>query len=391
MAWMPLLVLVASALPALGWAATAVPPGADEVVVEVLPSITRQRPVAPSGSVRAESDPLQAALAAREAIAMARQTGETRYWGRAQAVLNPWWNVPTAPVELAVLQATVQQGRHEFEAARHLLEAALVREPNHAQGGLTLASLHRLSGRYAEALQACEAVSRAGQVLYGAACRLETQSLQGQQALATQGFERLIREAGQTDVASWLWSLQAENLERAGQVEPADRAFQRSLALAPDLYTAIAYSDLLLRRDRPAQALSALQSAPDTDAVLLRRATAWKRMGQTQWQDARETLRMRTAELVRRGDDPLLHGRESALVALWLDDDPVEALRLARINLQLQKEPVDWWVAVHSARQAQNSAVLKELTALIQASGLQDQRLNATPVPGGKQRTGGAL
>lgn len=391
MAWMPLLVLVASALPALGWAATVVPAGADEVVVEVLPSITRQRPVAPSGLARAEADPIQAALAAREAIAMARQTGETRYWGRAQAVLNPWWNVPTAPVELMVLQATVQQGRHEFEAARHILEAALVREPNHAQGGLTLASLHRLSGRYAEALQACEAVSRAGQALYGAACRLETQSLQGQQALATQGFERLIREAGQSELASWLWSLQAENLERAGQVALADRAFQRSLALAPDLYTAIAYSDLLLRRDRPAQALSALQSAPDTDAVLLRRATAWKRMGQTQWQDARETLRMRTAELVRRGDDPLLHGRESALVALWLDDDPVEALRLARINLQLQKEPVDWWVAVQSARQAQNSAVLKELTTLIQASGLQDQRLNATPVPGGKQRAGGAL
>ena len=391
MAWMPLLVLIASALPALAWAATEVPPGADEGVVEVLPSITRQRPVAPSGAAKVDADPLQAARAAREAIAMARQTGDTRYWGRAQAVLNPWWNVPTAPVELAVLQATVQQGRHEFEAARQVLEASLVRQPNHAQGGLTLASLHRLSGRYAQALQACEAVSRAGQTLYGAACRLETQSLQGQQALATQGFERLIHEAGQSDVASWLWSLQAENLERAGQVALADRAFQRSLALAPDPYTAIAYSDLLLRSDRPAQALSALQSSPATDAVLLRRATAWKRMGQTQWQEARETLRMRTAELVRRGDDPLLHGRELALISLWLDDDPVEALRLARMNLQLQKEPLDWWVAEQSARQAHNSAALKELTALIQATGLKDQRLSVTPPPSGKQRTGGVL
>ena len=81
MAWMPLLVLIASALPALAWAATVVPPGADEGVVEVLPSITRQRPVAPSGAVKVDADPLQAARSAREAIAMARQTGDTRYWG----------------------------------------------------------------------------------------------------------------------------------------------------------------------------------------------------------------------------------------------------------------------------------------------------------------------
>ncbi len=383
-------ILMACSVPALVSAATTMAPGPDDVVVEVLPSITRQRAVA-NVAPAAVADPKLAAGAAREAIAMARQTGETRYWGRAQAVLGPWWDLPLAPVELAVLQATVQQGRHEFEAARRVLEAALVRAPGHAQGWLTLASLHRLSARYADALLACDAVARAGQALYAAACRLETRSLQGQHELAIAGFERLLSQVSNTDQASWLWSLLAEGLDRAGQREPADRAFQRSLALASDLYTRIAYSDLLLGLNQPAQALSALQDAPETDAVLLRRATAWKRVGQVGWKEARETLRMRTAELVRRGDDPSLHGRELALVALWLDEEPVEALRMAMANLQLQKEPLDWWVAVESARQAKDNAALKSLAAMIRASGLQDKRLTDAFKSGNPTSTGGAL
>lgn len=385
-----LVMLVACSASTLVSAATAVPSGADDVVVEVLPSITRQRTVA-SGAKPVAADPQRAAASAQDAIAMARQTGETRYWGRAQAVLGPWWDVPLAPVELAVLQATVQQGRHEFNAARQILEAVVAREPGHAQGWLTLASLNRLSARYADSLKACEAVAQSGQALYGAACRLETQSLQGQHELATNGFEQLIRQASNTDQASWLWSLLAEGLERAGWDEAAARAFQRSLALTPDLYTAIAYSDLLLRSERPAQALTVLQDAAETDAVLLRRATAWKRLGQVQWKEARETLRTRTAELVRRGDDPLLHGRELALIALWLDDDPVEALRLARVNLQLQKEPLDWWVAVKSAHQAKDSTARQELTSMIQSLGLQDQRLSRMLQPKATSATGRAL
>jgi tetratricopeptide (TPR) repeat protein len=390
MVWIPAVILVACSVSAQVLAATALAPGADDVVVEVLPSITRQRTVV-SGAPAAVADPQRAAAAAREAIAMARQTGETRYWGRAQAILGPWWDVPLAPVELAVLQATVQQGRHEFDAARRILEAVITRESGHAQGWLTLASLNRLSARYAEALRACDAVAKAGQVLYATACQLETQSLQGQHEIAIKGFERLISQVSNKDQASWLWSLLAESLERAGQAELAERAYQRSLAMAPDLYTAIAYSDLLLSSGRPAQALGALKDSPETDAVLLRRATAWKRMGLVQWTQARETLRMRTAELVRRGDDPLLHGRELALISLWLDNDPVQALRLAQANLQLQKEPLDWWVAVQSARQAKDSAVLKELTSTIEALGLRDQRLTAPLKSGGKAVTGVSL
>jgi hypothetical protein len=361
-------------------AVSLITPGSDDDILEVLPGITQTRPARENtalatASARKKSTPTAAALQARQDITIARQTGDTRYWGRAQAVLGAWWDKPDAPTELAVLQATVQQGRHEFDAARKTLTAALARAPGSAQGWLNLAALERLSGRYPDALKACDAVGLAGQGLHAQACRLETESLQGRQSEAATGLQVLIDRSSDSGQRSWLLGLLAESEERAGRLPAAGRAFENSLALESDLYTSIALSDFLLRSGSNQKALAALNKAPETDAVLLRRATAYKRMGDARWKAIRGQLTERVAELVRRGDDPYLHGRELALTALWLDDDAVSALKIATKNLQLQKEPIDWWIALASAAQAKDGAAQSALSAQLRATGLKDNRI----------------
>ncbi|MDB5932387.1 MAG: hypothetical protein JWR60_4094 [Polaromonas sp.] len=378
-----------AALQCHAFGATSVQPLRDDEVLEVLPAMTRTRPApasspssAPAASAAAgPASPEAVAALARQDISVARQTGDTRYWGRAQAALAPWWDRPDAPADLAVLQATVQQGRHEFSASRRVLEAALARAPGHAQGWLNLASLERLSARYAESLAACEAVARAGQALYAQACRLETESLQGQHSKAEQGLQALLKQASQAGQRSWLLSLLAESLERAGQDAPAAEAYRRSLQAEHDLYTAIAFSDLLLRTGKSAQALALLAPLPETDAVVLRRAAAWKRLGDARWTAQRALLQERVEELRRRGDDTALHGREQALAALWLDADAARALQLARSNLQLQREPLDWWAAVQAARLAKDGAALAQIEGAVKAAGLQDARLALAGAP----------
>jgi hypothetical protein len=385
----PGFVWLALGLVAVQLAAVAAPllqPSSDDQVIEVLPAVTRGRPP-PISTLPKPVNPAAAQLQARQDIGVARQTGDTRYWGRAQAVLAPWWDRPDAPADIAVLQATVQQGRHEFAAARQVLAAALARTPGHAQGWLDMAALERLSGHYPEALAACDAVARAGQALYASACRLETQSLQGHHETAVQGLQALIAQTSDNSQRSWLLSVLAESQERWGRDGAAAKSYTASLALDPDLYTAIAYSDLLLRTGKPAQALQALAALPETDAVVLRRSAAWRRLGDSRWTGARAALQEREAELKRHGDDPALHARELALAALWLDDNAVNALAMARRNLLLQREPIDWWVALLSARQAGDGAALAELDAAIAATGLQDARLIAArrqpaPSPG---------
>ena len=387
-----LIALALAALQLSAFAVTAVQPGSDDEVLEVLPAVTRSRPalMALPPSVTKPADIAAAAQQARAAIAVARQTGDTRYWGRAQAMLAPWWDRADAPTEMAVLQATVQQGRHEFAASRKVLTAALARSPHHAQGWLNLAALDRLSARYADSLVACEAVERAQQPLYAAACRLETQSLQGQHQAAAQGLQALLDQSTEASQRSWLWSLLAEFHERSGKDAAAADAYVRSLGFAPDLYTAIAYSDLLLRTGKTAQALQVLAPLPETDAVLVRQAVAWRRLGDTRWTATRSVLQERVAALRRRGDDPALHARELALAALWLDDDPPRALALARSNLLLQREPLDWWLGLQSARQAKDVAAQTAITDAIRDAGLQDVRLAVAGKPAKLPATGKA-
>jgi tetratricopeptide (TPR) repeat protein len=356
-------------------AITELRPSRSDEVIERLPAITRVR-LAPAAVI----DPAVAATQARTYIATARQTGDTRYWGRAQAVLAPWWGQADAPVALAVLQATVQQGRHEFQASRSVLQAALGRDPGHAQGWLNLAALERLSGQYPQALRACDAVARAGQNFYAQACQLETQSLQGQTGAARNGLAALRAQTQDAGQRSWLDSLLAESEERAGFDAAALAAYRSSLQEEPDLYTSIALADLLLRTGKATEALAVLQPLPQTDAVLLRQASAMRRLDNPAWKPLRSTLREWNAELARRGDDLSLHGREQALVALWLDDDASAALTIARRNLGLQREPIDWWVALQSARQAKDGTALQQLQVEMQKTGLVDARSpGATP------------
>jgi hypothetical protein len=345
-------------------------PTSDSQVVETLPPRMR------AANTTAAPTPQAAALAARQAITLARQTADVRYLGRAQATLAPWWGRSDAPVELAVLQATVQQSRHEFAAAKTVLTQALQRKPQHAQGWLTLATLERVAGQYPAAMAACAQVTRTGAALYGAACQLETTSLQGKHDEARNGLSALQRQTQDASTQAWLGSLLAESEERAGRDGAALAAYQASLAQAPDGYTALAAADLLLRTEQPGAALKMLADQPASDAVLLRRAYALKQQKIPQWQALASELQARFAALEQRGDDPATHARERALAYLWLEADAAKASQSAKLNLTLQKEPLDWWLALHSAQRAGLSSELARLRAELAAMGLRDARLS---------------
>jgi tetratricopeptide (TPR) repeat protein len=375
----PLLTAVLlGAATSLAWgAATAVPPGPDTQVVDVLPQVTTLRPTprttALASAKKTPPEPAQASQLARAAIDTARRTGDARYWGRAQTALGGWWDHPQAPAELMVLQATVQQGQHAFDAAQVRLRQALQGAPENPQAWLTLATLLRLEGRYREAGVACERVSSAGAALYGRACLTEVKSLQG--ADIGKAWSALLAQATQPDAQAWLLSLWGEHLERQARPTDALKRYQQSLALQPDLYTALAQADLLLRQRSAREALTTLAASPDTDAVLLRRAQAQRLLNEPDWRGLLNDVQARQQALERRGEDLTPHAREVALAALWLQDDPALAQRWAARNLTLQQEPIDYWVALESARRAGDRPAFMRWREQIDQIGLTDARL----------------
>lgn len=365
--------LVCAALHLMFWAGTAaaalpqdLPPGLDADVVERLPERVAAAPATPQ----------TAATIARRWISLSRETADPRYLGRAQAALARWWGQADAPADLLVLQATVEQGRHEFAAARATLERALQSNPAQVQGWLTLATLERVAARYEAAEAACRNVARYGATLYATACLLETRSLQGQHDAARSGLTALWQQAaGDATQRAWIGSLLAESEERAGRDDAADSAYRRSLADAPDGYTALAYADQLLRRNRASAALEVLRPQPDSDAVLLRRAQALRLMGDAAWQPLARDLEARFAAIAARGEGLDAHARERALLALWLQGQPAAAWKAARTNLAQQKEPLDWWLALQTSEQSGDAAAHQAVRQALLQTGLQDVRL----------------
>lgn len=374
--------LVCAALHLMFWAGTAaaalpqdLSPGLDADVVERLPERVAAAPATPQ----------TAATIARRWISLSRETADPRYLGRAQAALARWWGQADAPADLLVLQATVEQGRHEFAAARATLERALQANPAQVQGWLTLATLERVAARYEAAEAACRNVARYGATLYATACLLETRSLQGQHDAARSGLTALWQQAaGDATQRAWIGSLLAESEERAGRDDAADAAYRRSLADAPDAYTALAYADQLLRRNRASAALEVLRHQPDSDAVLLRRAQALRLMGDAAWQPLARDLEARFAAIVARGEGLDAHARERALLALWLQGQPAAAWKAARTNLALQKEPLDWWLALQTSEQSGDAAAHQAVRQALLQTGLQDVRLARWQPRGGQ-------
>ena len=374
--------VLALLLAAFALSARAVPitPSDDAQVIEVLGG----------GAARAEArrlkrdlvqQPQNHALAARLArryIDEARAEGDPRLAGQALAVLRPWPDAATAPVDVLLMQATVEQYLHEFDSAAAKLERLLTRDARQPQAWLTLATIRRVQGRYAESDRACEQLGVLRVALHAAACRAENDALRGDFAKARASLQRLLAAAGLDGTTrNWLLTTLAELEERALQPAAADAAYRSALAADADAYTLTAYADYLLAQDRPDEALRLLQGQPRSDAVLLRLALAGVAAHAPQGARDADEMRARIAQANLRPDAQNVHAREQSMFALRIDLDAARALALARENVRQQREPIDLIVLAQAARAAGQANAAQEVERLRRQTGLHDRRLDA--------------
>lgn len=360
-------------------------PTSDDEVVEVLPA-SANRGEERQMRKRLAAEPGDAVLAvavARRYLEQARESGDPRPAGLALAALRPWPDAATAPAEVLLTRATLQQYLHEFDAAVASLRQLLSRRAaeGQAQAWLTLATVLRVQGRYAESDAACRAVGSSGNALYGAACLAENAALRGEVAAARQSLHKLLADPRLPEAArGWLLTSLAELEERDGRAAAADAAYRGVLRLGPDSYASVAYADFLIAQKRPAEVIGVLKGATRSDAVVLRLAIAATLAAAPQAAVAERDvveMRERIALANERPEARIFHGREQAMFALFVDRSAERALALARGNVTRQREPLDLLVLAQAARASGEPAAIAEAKRLKEVQGLHDRRIDA--------------
>jgi tetratricopeptide (TPR) repeat protein len=341
-------VLVATALCGADLRAAPFRPATDDVVVQRLPA-------AMSSRTRRAQPPVDGAEfhRVRELIGHARDTGDPRSLGRAEALLRAAPPVMAQSIEGLLLQATIDQSLHRFEPALRRLDEVLRRQPLHAQARLTRATVLQVRGRFEEAARDCAWLERSAPPLVATTCSASVASLQGQGAAAYRSLEQALRThvLEPATVVAWSRTVLAGIAERAGQPRLAARHYLAALALDPDdAFARAAFADLLLDAGDAQRALQVSAARRDHDALLLREALALDRLADSRRTAAVRELAERFALAHRRGET--LHLREEARFELQLRGNAALALDLARRNWRVQREPADARILLEAARAA---------------------------------------
>ena len=356
-------------------------PESDSQVLERLP-FTASDPViselsALHGRLKVEPNNLPLALRlARGYLELGRVTGDPRYAGYAQAALAPWWDLKQAPEEVLVLRATLRQRLHQFDATLEDLATVLNANPRNAQARLTRATVLQVQGAYGAAREECLTLRDLTQELVGIACLASVNGATGKLGESYVELRTALdrQRYVQPGVRSWVLTSLAEMAARAGIAEDAQRHFREALALdAADNYLLGAYADFLLDHGHPEEVIALLQDKTRADPLLLRYALALKAQRSKEFAPQVEQLRDRFEASRLRGDR--VHLREEARFALHLLNDPNSALKLARENWWVQKEPADIRILLEAAIAAHDDAVTDGARDWLKKTGLEDYQI----------------
>lgn len=273
-------------------------------------------------------------------------TGDARFLGFAEGTLARWRKDAAPPAAIWILRGRVLQAGHRFREAGSELDRMIRARASSVEALLLAADAWRRAGEIEKAKARCAGLALAGRPDLARWCTADVLLSLGENGKA---WELVSTTGIEPATAQWALAVAADAAAATGRTRVAESHYRRALGLpGASIALHVSYADLLLRDERPRDALAALAGLPDADAVLLRRAMAAKRLDSQEFADWRDRLARSFAHAEALGAGAL-HLRERAMFELYVESDARAALAHAQENWRLQKGPEDAALLVRSA------------------------------------------
>jgi lipopolysaccharide biosynthesis regulator YciM len=300
---------------------------------------------------------------AEDLLRLARTTGDPRYAGHAEGVLA---RLAVASPRAHVLRAFILQTRHDFVAARGALAAALSADPRDARAWLLRATIERVQADYGAAARSCARLANLADKLIATTCAASVAAVTGHADIAYAALSGALAESAdaEPDVRAWAYSVLADCARARGELSLAETAYRSALAASADnVAIRLAFADLLLDLARAHEVSALLADFVRHDGALLRLALAAHARADETAPQLIAAMGRRVASATARGDR--LHLNEAARYAGELAGDAQAALRFARENWSLQREPRDARVLLEAALRARDHTTARAAAGFV--------------------------
>lgn len=305
---------------------------------------------------KSEADQVELALAY---LQLARQPGWSRYYDKAQHLLNATQQPTSVTYWLARADSAQQQ--HQFQHALNYLTTVQRLEPTNINAILMINRIYLVQNNTAAALKQCKKLQGQQELFLLSLCSLEATGRQGKTKDSYKALQLLARQQHHLPLPQryWLLAVLAEQAEALQQKQQArswlEQVINTEQAPQAPLPLWVKWADLTLQSDsalvyRKLQHLH--QQFPLEDALLLRLALAEQ---QTASGVRYQQLMQQRVQLREQRADTL-HSADLAHYYLRLAPDYIKALHYAQLNFQQAQEPDDQQLLTTALQQAQQAS-----------------------------------
>ncbi len=308
--------------------------------------------------------------------------GEPRYFRLAQAVLQPWWDLPAPPPEVLLQRARMRLAMFDGDRALEDVSLVLRTNPDEAEALQRRFEIEWIQARYADARATLEQMRPLLPPLSAATAFARLERWAGDPEIAAGALESGLQSDVTDDGArrDGLRLLADMDLQ-LGRTEAARTVFERLLSTDPvDVPTLTAFADCLLDLGDTSGVLALLTNGPPADAVRLRRWLALRALPSPDPAQQAEITTL-SSELPRNFDTRRVRGDATALAdeSLWrlrIQQHPVAALEPALEQWRLCRDGMGARRVLEAASASARTQAAMDVIRWIRTNGIVDRRFD---------------